>query len=243
VNCQCKNCHNLALYGSTYGNATFCKNHKLNGFKLVSQFCKTFGCNKYPSYNYENEIGCKFCFNHKVEGMISKDNRKCLEENCKKRPTYNYVNKHKPIYCFNHKLEGMVSKDNRKCLKDNCNLRPSCNYENENKPIYCSKHKLENMINIISEKCEHKPCKLKPSYNFENEIGHRFCFNHKLEGMISKDSRKCISNLCFGTRGNKNYNGYCTYCFQYLFPDNPLTLQIRKKSKELKVRDYLFQEF
>ena len=357
MSCQYENCSNLATYGLSYGNATHCKNHRTNELKLVSQFCKTNGCNKRPGFNYENSKGKLYCFEHKKDGMISKDNRKCLEENCilrpsfnyegedkpiycfnhklenmiditnKKcefeectvRPTYNYENENKPIYCykhklenminivnkkceyedcnkipsynyknelgrrycFNHKLDGMISKDNRKCLEENCTLRPTYNYEdednpiycskhklenmvniinkkcefegciikasfnfeNENKPIYCSKHKLENMVNIINKKCEFEGCNLHPSFNFENELGRRFCFNHKLDGMVSKDNRKCISNLCFGTRGNKNYNGYCAYCFQNLFPDDPLNLQIHKKSKELKVRDYLFQEF
>lgn len=205
MNCQYDNCSNISTYGLSFGNVTHCKNHKLDGLKLVSQFCKTIGCNKRPGFNYENSKG--------------------------------------KLYCFEHKKDGMVSKDNRKCLEENCTLRPTYNHKGEDKAIYCSNHKLENMVNIVNKKCEFEGCNVRPSFNFENEVGCRFCFNHKQEGMISKDNRKCISNLCFGTRGNKNYDGYCTHCFQNLFPNNPLTLQIYKKSKELKVRDYLFQEF
>ena len=212
--------------------------------------------------------------------MISKDNRKCLEENCTSRPSCNYESEDNPIYCSLHKLENMVDIVNKKCEIKGCNVRPSFNYEGEDKSIYCSNHKLENMVNIVnkkcdfegcnklpsynfegemgirfcfshkldgmisnSKKCEFEGCNVRPSFNYENKVGRRFCFNHKHDGMVSKDSRKCISNLCFGTRGNKNYNEYCTHCFQNLFPDDPLTLKIYKKSKELKVRDYLFKEF
>ena len=37
------------------------------------------------------------------------------------------------------------------------------------------------------------------------------------------------------TRGNRKLNGFCAYCFPNLFPDDPRTLSIRKKSKELQV--------
>ncbi len=39
--------------------------------------------------------------------------------------------------------------------------------------------------------------------------------------------------------GNKKYNGFCTFCFSNLFPNNPLTCQIYKKSKELQVVNYI----
>jgi hypothetical protein len=55
--------------------------------------------------------------------------------------------------------------------------------------------------------------------------------------------RACKSELCFGTRGNKNYRGYCTHCFKHLFPNDPLTLQIQTKTKEFAVKTYLNSEF
>jgi hypothetical protein len=243
MKCQYDNCFNSAKYGLSYENAIYCKNHKLENYKLVSQFCKIKGCNKLPNFNYEDSKGRLYCFNHKLDGMISKDNRVCKHENCKLRPNFNYENESKPIYCVNHKLDGMISKDNRVCKHEKCKLRPNFNYENESNPIYCFNHKLEGMISKTNQKCEYEGCNIRPSFNFENNVGVRFCFSHKLEGMISKDSRKCKSNLCFGTRGNENYNGYCTHCFQNLFPEDPLNLQIRKKSKELIVRNYLFEKF
>ena len=43
--------------------------------------------------------------------------------------------------------------------------------------------------------------------------------------------------------GNPKYGGYCTRCFQYLFPDDPLTLNIRRKTKEIIVRDFINATF
>ena len=39
-------------------------------------------------------------------------------------------------------------------------------------------------------------------------------------------------------RANKKYKGYCATCFQNLFPLDPLTLQIRSKTKEIAVKDF-----
>jgi len=51
------------------------------------------------------------------------------------------------------------------------------------------------------------------------------------------------SDICGGTLGNKKYKGYCTSCFQHLFPLDPLTFQIRCKTKELAVRDFINANF
>jgi len=42
------------------------------------------------------------------------------------------------------------------------------------------------------------------------------------------------------SRGGCNkYDGYCATCFQHLFPNDPLTFQIRSKTKEIEVRDFI----
>ena len=43
--------------------------------------------------------------------------------------------------------------------------------------------------------------------------------------------------------GNPRYRGYCTHCFAHLFPTDPLTFQIRCKTKETTVRDFLNARF
>ena len=41
----------------------------------------------------------------------------------------------------------------------------------------------------------------------------------------------------------KNYKGYCTNCYQHLFPLDPLTFQIRCKTKEIAVRNFINTKF
>ena len=43
--------------------------------------------------------------------------------------------------------------------------------------------------------------------------------------------------------GNKKYKGYCTHCYRHSFPEDPLTFQIRSKTKEIAVRDYINRHF
>jgi hypothetical protein len=60
--------------------------------------------------------------------------------------------------------------------------------------------------------------------------------------MIDVRHTTCKSENC-QTRANKNYKDYCANCFQHLFPLDPLTFQIRSKTKEIAVRDFINSKF
>ena len=53
---------------------------------------------------------------------------------------------------------------------------------------------------------------------------------------------KCKNEICISS-GNIKYNYYCSHCYVNLFPNEPLSLQVRKKSKENYVRDFLREQF
>jgi hypothetical protein len=55
-------------------------------------------------------------------------------------------------------------------------------------------------------------------------------------------SDKCKNPDCEMT-GRIHYNYYCTHCFTNLFPKDERVLQIKKKSKENYVRDFLNETF
>jgi hypothetical protein len=46
-----------------------------------------------------------------------------------------------------------------------------------------------------------------------------------------------------GTSANTKYKGYCKSCYQHTFPNDPLTFQMRSKTKEIAVRDYINSNF
>jgi len=89
------------------------------------------------------------------------------------------------------------------------------------------------MINIISKKC---PCGKQPNFGFSDDETPTCCKDCKKDGMINIISKKCKANeqeIPCPILGNTKYDGYCTHCFSNLFPSDPRTQQIRKKSKEI----------
>lgn len=61
-------------------------------------------------------------------------------------------------------------------------------------------------------------------------VRHR-CFDCGATSSHCKSNQKQWNNICPVT-ANKNYDGFCTHCFANLFPDDPRTPLIRRKSKE-----------
>jgi hypothetical protein len=98
------------------------------------------------------------------------------------------------------------------------------------------------MINNYLPKCIFEKCDKTPLFNFENEKKGIYCFQHKTDTMIDVNHNICKGDNC-QTRANKNYKNYCANCFQHLFPLDPLTFQIRCKTKEIAVRDFINTKF
>lgn len=261
--CQFENCKNRATYG-TNSNPIRCNIHKEDNMKASCGLCK---CGKYAIYNFigkrpafcnsckekdminvkDKKCKCgkglkiynyeglkaEFCSSCKENDMINVIHKKC---NCGKSfPNYNYE-KFPAKYCFECKLDGMINIRAEKCF---CNKRrPSFNFINL-PPKYCSECKSDNMINVNSKKC--KCGKTHLTYNYKG-LPPAFCSNCKTEGMEIVSYIKCKNENC-QTIGSRNYKGYCTNCFQHLFPTDPLTFQIRSKTKEIAVRDFINSRF
>ena len=262
--CEFETCKNRAVYGNT-SNPIRCITHKDEDMKASCCLCV---CGKYAIYNYPDKkaaycLSCKnesmvnvkdkkckcgkglkiynydglkgeFCSSCKNNDMINVIHKKC---NCGKSfPNFNYENLI-PKYCFQCKLEGMVNLKGDKCF---CNKkRPCYNFEGL-RPKYCSECKIEGMINVNNVyKCL---CgKTNVLYNYKGLTG-KFCSKCKKDDMIIVSSIKCKLDNC-QTIGSKNYKGYCASCFQHLFPLDPLTFQIRCKTKEIAVRDFINTKF
>jgi len=248
VNSLCKegNCNKSPSYNYCGETKKYCSSHKKpNMIDVSSKKCIYKGCNIYPCFNYKNENKPLYCNLHKLDDMVNIKNKKCVYEGCEKNPNYNYENEKNGIYCSEHKQDGMINVTCIKCLELNCFKIPSCNFPGNKKRLYCYEHKKEGMINLTNIKCQNENCLITALYNYENEKNPIFCFNHKLDEMIDilNRNKKCKGNFCLGTRGNPKYKGYCSSCYQHLFPSDPLTLQIRSKTKEIAVRDFINLNF
>lgn len=157
----------------------------------------------------------------------------CEFETCRNRATYG--NNCNPIMCKQHKTNEMKLS----CAFCHCGKgQPIYNIEGL-KPEYCASCKTNKMTDSAHKKCH---CgKLRPTYNFKG-LQPEYCASCKTNDMKNVKSQKCKGDNC-ETIGNKNYKGYCTNCFQYLFPTDPLTFQIRSKTKEIAVRDFINSRF
>jgi hypothetical protein len=184
-----------------------------------------------------------FCYNHKDIGMVDIKSKMCQYIGCKTQSIFNFEGQLQGKFCNIHKEENMINVKDKTCQHIGCKTIPVFNFEGELQGKFCNIHKEENMINIISKNCQHPGCKTQPNFNFQGELQGQFCSQHKDTRMIDIRHIKCKANFCLGTRANIKYKGYCSHCYQNLFPLDPLSYQIRSKTKELCVRDYINASF
>ena len=231
--CEFENCRKRASYALTYGKPDRCIDHKEDR-KPQYKVCK---CGKArPTYNEQGEPKAICCISCKTETMINVKNKKCR---CGKAyPIYNEQGETKAICCSQCKTETMININHKRCMCGKA--RPTFNEQGETKPICCSQCKTETMVDVISKKCRCE--KAIPTYNEPTETKPICCISCKTETMVDVKNKRCKSQFC-QTAGNKKYKGYCTHCFQHLFPTDPLTFQIRSKTKEIAVRDFINANF
>jgi hypothetical protein len=209
---------------------TECK--EIDMMDVKHKLCK---CNKVrPTFNFKG-LNAEYCFECKLENMIDVLEKRFCKICKKTRPNFNFEGL-KPEYCSKCKLENMLDLVHNLC---NCGKNhPTYNFIGL-KAEYCLQCKLENMVDVKHITC--KCGKARPTINFEG-LKAEFCTNCKIYGMVNVSEDRCRTDNC-QTRGNKNYKGYCTNCFQHLFPSDPLTFQIRSKTKEIAVRDFINSRF
>lgn len=222
----------------------YCFSHKTDGMiNIKTNTCIEINCKIIPVFNFELEKTAIYCLEHKKEGMINIKAKKCIESKCNNQPNFNYKNEKQGIYCSLHKKKDMINVNIITCLEENCCKVPSCNFPGYKKRIYCSEHKKDGMINLTNIKCNYTNCLTTAIYNYENEKIPIYCSVHKKTNMIDIRHQICKSGSCLGSRGNPKYKGYCAPCYQHLFPNDPLTLQMRSKTKEIAVRDFINLNF
>ncbi len=154
----------------------------------------------------------------------------------KAHPIYNEPDEKIPIYCAKCKTETMVNIVSKKCKCGR--VQPCFNEPGEKTPICCSQCKTETMVNIVSKKC--KCGRVQPHYNEPGEKTPICCSQCKTETMIDISNKKCLTHLCY-TRVNVKYEGYCTRCYMFTFPDKPIARNY--KTKELTVVEYVKSTF
>jgi hypothetical protein len=228
--CKCGKSSSLFNFeGLTPEYCSKCKLDEMTDVKSKKCYCKK----SKPMFNFEG-LPAEYCFKCKLDGMINVYSKKCK---CgKSTPIFNFTGL-SPKYCAKCKLDGMSDLKHKKC---NCGLaRPIYNYKGLNAE-YCMSCKSNEMIDVNHEKCN---CGLaRPSYNLKG-LYAKFCVTCKTPDMVDVINKKCNANYCLGSLGSSKYKGFCSSCYQQTFPNDPLTFQIRSKTKEIAVRDFINQNF
>ena len=198
---------------------------------------------KQPQFNEPGETSAICCSSCKTDTMIDVKSKKCQ---CgKSRPIYNEPGETNAIYCSSCKTDTMINVKSKRCQ---CGKKtPVYNEPDEIIAICCSSCKTDTMINVQSKKCQ---CgKKQPQFNEPGETTAICCGSCKTDTMVDVKHKRCQgiisdNSICpFNSTGNKKYKNYCTECFRRNFPLDPLTFQIRCKTKEIAVRDYINENF
>ena len=233
INLESKKCHcgKNARYNLPNLKPKYCSECKTNN--MIDVHHKKCKCGKSrPTFNFEG-LSAEYCVSCKEIGMKNVVDKKCK---CgKSQPSFNFEGL-SPEYCSLCREEGMK---NIKCKLCKCNKSyPTFNYEGL-KPEYCLSCRKDNMINVKDNRC--KCNKARPTFNYKG-LKAEYCVSCRKNDMINVKDDRCKAENC-ETVGNKNYKGYCANCFQHLFPTDPLTFQIRSKTKEIAVRDFINSRF
>jgi hypothetical protein len=213
----------------------YCRNCPEFEEKMIVVSVPKCQCGKsQPHYNYKG-LRPKFCAKCKNDGMEIVTNKLCK---CgKSQPNFNLPGL-PPEFCKQCKTEGMenIKAKRCKCGKIACFNLPGL------PPVYCNECKEDDkMVNVIAKKCQ---CgKSQPRFNIIGK-SPEYCKKCKTEDMENLVTPKCPGQhgKCIQT-SNRKYRGYCSNCFRHYFPLDPLTFQIRCKTKEIAVRDFINANF
>ena len=210
---------------------------------VIHKRCK---CGKARAiYNEPNETTASCCVSCKTPSMVDVVSKRCK---CGKAiPTFNEVNERTAICCVSCKTTSMVDIVSKRCK---CGKAiPSYNEPNETTAICCVSCKTTSMVDVKHKRC--KCGKAQPIYNEPNETTAICCVSCKTPSMVDVLHKMCLGAIKDGIiyecpykmLGNKKYKNYCTRCFLNNFPTDPLTFQIRCKTKEITVRDFINTHF
>ena len=186
--------------------------------------------------------------NEPLRCKLHKENMKLSSRICqcgKARPNFNEPGETTAICCSSCKTDTMINVKSKKCQCGKA--QPHFNEPGETTAICCSSCKTDTMVDVNHKKCQ---CgKARPHFNEPGETTAICCSSCKTDTMIDVKNKKCQgiitdNGICpFDIQSNKKYKYYCIECFRRNFPLDPLTFQIRSKTKEIAVRDYINANF
>jgi hypothetical protein len=225
-------CATYGFPGKKYTHCVSCKTDDMENVKAPRcQGCKK----KQPFFGLDKTKPATHCADCRTGEMFNVRSRMC--RGCDKvLPSFGLPNG-KATHCGTCSTPEMICR-NRKCEK--CNeTQPTFGYEGQ-RPTRCAACRDGDMKDLVTKKCI--VCnKTAAAYGFEGEE-YKHCAACAQPGMINTKhkKRRCKQGTC-ASRGNEKYRGYCTHCFQHLFPNDSLCLEMHNKTYETAVRNVLIE--
>jgi hypothetical protein len=81
--------------------------------------------------------------------------------------------------------------------------------------------------------CKYENCRTRPKNS------GLYCSAHSDISENVNEITKCRGDACTSKPGSKNFKGYCSDCYIRIFEDDPLTFQIRCKTKEIAINEFI----
>lgn len=226
----------------------YCRDCKKEGMVDSKKYiCNDNDCLHVARYIQEGDKIPKYCRDHIKGNFISIDPESkncyrksycCKNKDCYRKSIYNTEGEKIPEYCWKHKKENMKPYDFNFCLQcDNI-----AKYDYSHKSLvgadFCYEHKEEGMYNIYTQHCSHENCEELGIYGHEKEV--IYCSEHMKNDMIVQNENICKTLYCEKNIHKNSNNGYCSYCFVNLFPEEAKNSRM-KNSKELHIIQFIMK--
>jgi hypothetical protein len=218
--------------------AQHCGTCKLDGMVDIKS-PKCIVCqNKQPAFAKVGDKVAQHCGTCKLDGMVDIKSPKCIV--CQnKQPVFAKAGDKVAQHCGACKLDGMVDIKSPKCIVCQ-NKIPAFGKPGDKVAQHCGTCKLDGMVDIKHPKCI--VCQdTRPNFAKPGDKVAQHCGTCKLDGMVDIKHPKCKSEWCSTRISNKQYEGYCTFCFMHIFPDKPMARNY--KTKETVVVQFVKEHF
>jgi hypothetical protein len=244
-------CGKTAVFGyPTDKTPSLCMSCSKEG--MINIKTKKCECGKaVPVFGIPTDKTPRYCLSCKKDNMINITAKKCQ---CgKAQPVFGLVTDQTPTCCKSCKNDDMIDIRTTKCKCGK--TQPVFGLLADKKAVCCVECKTAEMVNVKAKKCQ---CgKSQPNFGFENDTTPTRCGSCREPAMIDIYAHKSPTRICkgpfelqeqglkcpFGQRGKKKYDYYCTICFEKNFPSDERTKNIRGKTEETRVRDFLASDY
>jgi hypothetical protein len=235
--CMTEGCMTKPSYGTEMNKPLYCVKHAPNDMELViGKFCTDPGCKTVAKFGIDRNQPL-YCSKHVPDG-IKKQNvvhPTCLHEGCTLIPKFG-KDKNKGLYCKEHKpididMENVCVK---MCEHEGCGTIATYGSKEDMKPLYCRKHSFEKMVDVRHPMCLHEACGTRPVFG-KKKGKPMYCFEHNFDKLDDVVNNRCKNyDICFTSARLNHYEGYCTKCFAYTFPEKPLAKNYKTKESEVQ---------